>query len=159
MVARPLPPNDERTLRVNLAQVDSVNLYEITENELETMENGPPTHDLNFAISLFTISITVAIALVTSGFKSERAELIFIIVGIIAFIASLYLVSRWWQANKSFKKVASSIRGRKHSNTDRAPGVPEFQSKQPEFKTAELLMNIENALAKHQSAFKNKSEK
>ena len=146
MVARPLPPNDERTLRVNLAQVDSVNLYEITENELETMENGPPSHDLNFAISLLTIAITVAIALVTSGFKSENAELIFIIVGIIAFIASLYLVSRWWQANRSFKKVASSIRGRK-------------RSKQPESKTAELLIKIEDTIAKHQSDLKNKSEK
>ena len=127
MVAHPLPPNDERTLRVNLAPVDSVNIYEITENELETMEKGPPTHDLNFAISLSTIAITIAIALVTSGFKSATAELIFIIVGIIAFIASLYLASRWWQANRSFKKVASVIRDRKRSNTARTTEEAELR--------------------------------
>ena len=127
MVAHPLPPNDERTLRVNLAPVDSVNIYEVTENELETMENGPPSHDLNFAISLLTIAITVAIALVTSGFKSATAELIFIIVGIIAFIASLYLASRWWQANRSFKKVASVIRDRKRSNTARTTEEAELR--------------------------------
>ena len=127
MVAHPLPPNDERTLRVNLAPVDSVNIYEVTENELETMENGPPSHDLNFAISLLTIAITVAIALVTSGFKSATAELIFIIVSIIAFIASLYLASRWWQANRSFKKVASVIRDRKRSNTARTTEEAELR--------------------------------
>ena len=127
MVAHPLPPNDERTLRVNLAPVDSVNIYEVTENELETMENGPPSHDLNFAISLLTIAITVAIALVTSGFKSATAELIFIIVGIIAFIASLYLASRWGQANRSFKKVASVIRDRKRSNTARTTEEAELR--------------------------------
>ena len=138
MVAHPLPPNDERTLRVNLAPVDSVNIYEVTENELETMENGPPSHDLNFAISLLTIAITVAIALVTSGFKSATAELIFIIVGIIAFIASLYLASRWWQANRSFKKVASVIRDRKRSNTART--TEEAESRQ-------AIETIRNGLA------------
>ena len=60
MHQQPSPPNEERILRVNLSRVESINLYELAENELETLEKGPPNHDFNCAISLISTVLRIS---------------------------------------------------------------------------------------------------
>ena len=69
------PPNDERTVRVNIGRVESIDLYELTENELETLEKGPPNQDFNYAISLISTVFAFLVAWATSDFKSDKIEI------------------------------------------------------------------------------------
>ena len=62
------PPSDERTLRADLVRVESIVLYEVTENELEALEKGPPNQDLNYAISLISTVLAFGVAWATSDF-------------------------------------------------------------------------------------------
>ena len=107
------PPSDERTLRADLVRVESIVLYEVTENELEGLEKGPPNQDLNYAISLISTVLAFGVAWATSDFKSDAIEIIVILYSVGAVIASSYLMFRWRDAKKSFNTVVSTIRDRK----------------------------------------------
>ena len=115
MHQQPSPPNEERTLRANLSRVESIDLYELTENELETLEKGPPNQDFNYAISLISTVFAFLVAWATSDFKSDKIEIIVILYSIGAVIASSYLMFRWRDAKKSFNTVVSTIRDRRRS--------------------------------------------
>ena len=107
------PPNDERTVRVNIGRVESIDLHELTENELETLEKGPPNQDFNYAISLISTVFAFLVAWATSDFKSDKIEIIVILYSIGAVITSSYLMFRWRDAKRSFNKVVAAIRDRK----------------------------------------------
>lgn len=103
----------EKPLRVRRGRVDSVDLFEIKEHELELLENGEPTGiHLNFAIFLFSIAISCILSLATATFNSERIENVFLFTSIIGLLGSLYLFILWWRGRKSIKSIISKIRNR-----------------------------------------------
>ena len=58
MVNHKSPVSDEKHLVVRRGRVDSVDLYEVKENELELLEKGAPaTLQLNFAIFLYSLNL------------------------------------------------------------------------------------------------------
>ena len=55
---------------IRRGRVDSLNIYEVKEHELELLEKGSAgTLQFNFAIFLFSIALTCIIALATADFK------------------------------------------------------------------------------------------
>ena len=134
MVEHPSRPNNEKSIPVRRGRVDSVNLYEVKEEELELLEKGSPAAlQLNFAIFLFSIAVTCAVALATSTFKSQIVKLIFAIVSVVGILQGAYLIISWWRARTPIAKVVATIRDRINGNSIAAQvqEEPETQPKDP----------------------------
>lgn len=105
--------NTEKSLRVRRGRVDSVNLYEVKENELELLENGEPTSlQLNFSIFLLSIAFSGILTLCTATFSQPILQNTFLFVSIIGIIVGLYLLLMWWKGRKSIKTVIQTIKNR-----------------------------------------------
>lgn len=112
----------EKPLRVRRGRVDSVDLYEIKEHELELLENGEPTGiHLNFAIFLFSTAVSCILTLSTATFESTRIENVFLFTSIIGLLGSLYLFILWWRGRKSIKSIIRKIRNRIPSDNTGQP--------------------------------------
>ncbi|MDI1234099.1 MAG: hypothetical protein PSX81_07450 [bacterium] len=105
--------NTDNTLLVRRGRVDSVNLYEVKENELEILENGEETViQLNFAIFLLSIAFSGILTLCSATFKSKLLENTFLFSTIIGAILGVYLLLMWWIGRKSIKKIIKTIKNR-----------------------------------------------
>ena len=105
--------NTNKALRVRRGRVDSVNLYEVKENELELLENGEPTSlQLNFAIFLLSLAFSGTLTLCSATFAKPILQTIFLFVTIIGIILGLYLLIMWWNGRKSIKSVIQVIKDR-----------------------------------------------
>jgi len=113
MVNQNSPLSDEKHLVVRRGRVDSVDLYEVKENELELLEKGAPaTLQLNFSIFLFSIAITAIVALATTTFKWPIVETIFTFISVIGVLMGAYLMISWWRTKESIAEVIRKIRNR-----------------------------------------------
>jgi len=113
MIKNNSPLSDEKHLIVRRGRVDSVDLYEIKENELELLEKGSPaTLKLNFAIFLFSIALACIIALATTTFKWPIIESIFTFISVIGVLMGAYLLISWWRTKTSIAEVISRIKNR-----------------------------------------------
>lgn len=105
--------NSEKSLRVRRGRVDSVNLYEVKENELEILENGEPTSlQLNFSIFLLSLAFSGILTLCSATFSTELLQNIFLFVTIIGTLLGLYLLLMWWKGRKSIKTIIQTIKNR-----------------------------------------------
>lgn len=112
MVTLDSPQSDEKVL-VRRGRVDSVNLYEVKEHELELLEKGQVgTLLLNLGIFLFSIAFTCIAALATADFRWPIAEIIFIFIIVVGILVGLCLILIWWNTKQSIKNVISTIRNR-----------------------------------------------
>lgn len=125
------PHSDEKVL-VRRGRVDSVNLYEVKEHELELLENGAAgTLQFNFAIFLFSIALTCIAALATADFKWEIVKSIFVFTTVVGLVVGSYLMLSWWRTRTSLKEVVSVIRNRLNGEFPviEIPESPETQPK------------------------------
>lgn len=105
--------NSDKSLRVRRGRVDSVNLYEVKENELEILENGETAGlQLNFSIFLLSIAFSGILTLCTATFSSTILQNVFLFVVIIGIILGIYLLLMWSKGRKSIKSVIQKIKDR-----------------------------------------------
>jgi len=105
--------NSEKSFRIRRGRVDSVDLYEVKENELELLENGEPTSlQLNFAIFLLSLAFSGIITLCTATFVRPILQNTFLFISIIGVFVGLYLLLMWWKGRKSIKTVIKTIKDR-----------------------------------------------
>lgn len=105
--------NLEKTLKVRRGRVDSVDLYEVKENELDLLENGESISlQLNFAIFLLSLAFSGILTLGTATFKLQILQTIFLFVTIVGSIVGLYLLLMWRKGRKSIKAVIKTIKDR-----------------------------------------------
>jgi len=103
----------DKSLRVRRGRVDSVNLYEVKENELEILENGEPTSiQLNFAVFLLSLAFSGILTLCTATFTKPIIENTFLFVSIIGIVGGIFLILMWWNGRKSIKTVIQIIKDR-----------------------------------------------
>jgi hypothetical protein len=101
----------ESQLRVRRGRVESVDLYEIKDTELELMERGSPADlQLNFAIFLLSLAISGVCALATATFKSPKVEIAFMVATFCGGFMGLYLLVAWWRNRTSLRDVCKRIR-------------------------------------------------
>ena len=99
--------------RIRRARVDSLDLYEITEDELNTLDHGSPESlFLLFASNLITIAISFFIALTTTKIESDRTYIFYVIVTVLTFICGLFLITLWFIKHRSSTSVCKKIRKR-----------------------------------------------
>lgn len=105
---------DDEVLRVRRAKVDSVDLYEIKDHELDQLETGSPGDvQLNWAVFLLSLAFASITTLATvENFVHPMAENVFLFVAIVGIILGLYLISEWYRMRKSLKSLCTKIRQR-----------------------------------------------
>lgn len=102
-----------KSLKVRKGLVDSVDLYEVKEHELEILANGESTGIyLNLSIFLFSISASAIISLATAEFKAYRTEMAFLFVAILGILVGLVLIILWWINRKSIATIIKRIKDR-----------------------------------------------
>lgn len=115
-VGKDLAPSDiegSTALRVRRGRVESVDLYEIKDNELELFEKGSPSDlQLNFAIFLVSLAFSAICSLATATFPDLTVKTIFIVVSICGVLLGAYLLISWWRTRTSLKEVCVKIRER-----------------------------------------------
>lgn len=116
---------DAKEFVVIRGRVDSVEIYEVKENELEILEKGSPANiQLNFAIFLFSTAFSAVAAVLTCDFKYRLGEMVFVFTGIIGVLLGAYLFISWWRTRESISKVVKKIRDR-IPTPPTAPEAPE----------------------------------
>jgi hypothetical protein len=107
------PALDKQQIRVRRGRVESVDLYEIKENELELLEKGAPSGlFLNFAIFLLSLAFCAITALSTATFANPSMETLFLIVSVVGVLGGVFLFILWWRTRESIAQVVRDIRGR-----------------------------------------------
>ena len=82
--------SDGQVVRIRRGRVDSVDLYEIKDSELDVLEKGSPADlQLNFAIFLLSIAASTITSLYTATFASATVQNVFTLVSIVG-ISSAY---------------------------------------------------------------------
>ncbi|MCY3741260.1 MAG: hypothetical protein OXH00_09595 [Candidatus Poribacteria bacterium] len=128
------PYRDEKPL-IRRGRVDSLDIYEVKEHELELLENGSAgTLQFNFAIFLFSIALTCIAALATADFKWEIVKSIFVFTTVVGLVVGSYLMLSWWRTRTSLKEVVSVIKNRINGQIPdvQIPEEPETQPKKPQ---------------------------
>lgn len=107
-------PLDENQPVIKRGRVDSLNIFEIREDELNTIEKGSTTSlYLNFSIFLLSIAASFLIALLTSDFKDKLFTFtIFCVVTAVGFAIGIILLVMWFREKDEFKEVIKTIRQR-----------------------------------------------
>lgn len=105
------PPSDR--LSVNRAKVESIDLYEVTDHELNILEKGSEGGlYLNFSLFLISAAISFFITLTTTTIDNERQFTVFCVIAFSFTIGSMILALLWWKSRESVKSITNSIRQR-----------------------------------------------
>lgn len=106
-------PDLGEKLIVRRGRVDSVDLYEVKENELELLEKGlPASLQLNFAIFLLSIAFSAILTLATATIKWPIMETVFVVVAVIGILLGVYLLISWRRTRTSIAGTIATVRNR-----------------------------------------------
>ncbi len=100
-------------LIVRRGRVDSVDLFEVKENELELLEKGSPAGlQLNFSVFLLSIAFSSILTLATATVKWPIMEIVFVVIAVIGILLGIYLLISWWKTKSCIAKIIVIIRER-----------------------------------------------
>jgi hypothetical protein len=110
------PQNDSglgEKLVVRRGRVDSVDLFEIKENELDLLEQGSPaTLQLNFAIFLLSLAFSAIVTLTTVDLPQGVIRTIYVVIAVVGVLLGGYLLLMWWRTRQSIDEIVAKIRKR-----------------------------------------------
>ena len=99
--------------RIRRGRVESVDLYEIKDSELELFRKGSPADlQLNFAIFLISIAFTAIAALSAAAFTSPNVHTTFIVIAVVGILLGVYFLISWGRNRTSLTSVCDRIRER-----------------------------------------------
>ena len=128
MTELPKEGGEQKETRIRRGRVESVDLYEIKDSELDILEKGSPTAlQLNFAIFLLSIAFAAVCTVLTATFENKIIETIFVVVSVAGFMIGSYLLIAWWRNRTSLKLICMRIRERIEANARKSP--PDVQPK------------------------------
>jgi len=105
--------SDSKPPRIRRGRVESVDLFEIKEHELELFQKGSPADlHLNFSIFLLSLAFTSIAALATATFQNENVHTTFIVIGVVGVILGAYFLIAWWRNRTPLSLVCKRIRER-----------------------------------------------
>src|ERR1035437_7038254 len=103
----------ERKINIIRGEVDSLILYEVMEDELTTLENGPSSSIyLNMAIALLTLSLSFFASIFTVTFKTTITFIIFLVIALVSFFSGIGYLIIWYKTRQSYTSIADKIRAR-----------------------------------------------
>lgn len=99
--------------RIRRGRVDSLSLYEITESELQSLQEGSPASLLlNFAVFCWSTMLSFLVALMTTDIKSDRTFTVFVCISLITGLAAVVLTVLWWKQHRSTRSIVKKIKER-----------------------------------------------
>lgn len=109
----PANESGEKMPRIKRGRFDSLNLYEITDDELRSLEEGSPSSlHLNFAIALLSTAASFVATLATAEVKSELAMFVFVAIIVVGFAMGGFLMLHWWRTRRSISEIVARIKRR-----------------------------------------------
>lgn len=98
--------------KIRRGKVDSLTLYEITDDELNILERGSPSSTyLNFSIFFISVGLSFLTSLLTAD-VTDRIFSVFCIVTGIGFSIGFVLFTIWWRTAGDLDGVCKKIRER-----------------------------------------------
>lgn len=98
---------------IRRAKFDRLDIYEISDSELQLLERGSPDSlFLNFAIFLLSSSIALLVALLTTNIEATRVFNTFVIITVVGFIGGTLLLALWGWHRRSRATIFEQIRRR-----------------------------------------------
>jgi hypothetical protein len=112
-----MPPNSDPNLGekigVRRCKVDSVDIFEVKEHELDLLEQGSPASlQLNFAIFLISIAFSSILTLTTAKVNFPIFQTVYVVVAVVGILLGGYLFVSWWRTKTSIKSIVATIKGR-----------------------------------------------
>ena len=124
---RPKPPV------IHYAPLKDVNIYEISEAELEKLADGPPGQlHLNFALALLPTALTLFVTIQTIEIAESRIYHGYWIAFWLLFVQGLISLFRWWSTSGSTRDLAREIRSRMPAREEIGEQLPEPPPTAPE---------------------------
>lgn len=95
-------------------RIPSIDLYQVSEDELNRIEEGYAHvgQDFSFAIASLSIGASFVVALLSAS-VSDRVFSFFVSIIIISGVVFLYTGIRWWSNRKKAPDAIAKIRSRK----------------------------------------------
>lgn len=110
---------------IQRGSVASLSLYEVTDYELELLEQGSPASlFLNFAIFLLSVGISLAVTITTSVINNDRLFTLYSVCAVVGLVGGTLLLGLWYRTRRSMKALCAKIRGRILQDVER-PGPPD----------------------------------
>jgi hypothetical protein len=104
---------ESKPLVVRRGRVQSVDLYEIKDTELDVLEKGSPADlQLNFAVFLLSLAANGICTLATATFTTSAVQTLFMIATVVGLIGGTYLIVSWWRNRISLTDLCARIRSR-----------------------------------------------
>lgn len=100
-------------IKVNRKSIDSLDVFEITEDELQQLEAGSPSSTiLNFSIFALSSGLSLLSSLMSLSTTSDRVYVTILTLCAIGLFSGVVLLSVWLRMRRSSKKIVSRIRDR-----------------------------------------------
>lgn len=113
-------PSNTGEIKIDIARLGSIQVYQITEDELNMIEMGTPSSNyLNFSVALLSIFISFLITLLTTKIENDRTFAFFLLTAIVTFVVGVILLLIWLKSRNSSKSVFNKIRARKSDDAIR----------------------------------------
>lgn len=105
---------DEKGFTIKRGKVDSLSIYEVSENELSIIEKGSSNSIyLNFSIFLLSTAASFLIALLTGDYTNKLLTYItFICLTVIGFVIGGFLLILWLKKKDDFAQVIERVKDR-----------------------------------------------
>lgn len=115
-----------KTLIIRRGIVESVDLYEIKDSELDSLEKGTSAElQLNFSIFLISTAFSAVTSLFTATFADASVKTTYIVVAVVGTLLGAYLMIAWWRAKNEVKVLCKTIRLRISQTELRAKATDE----------------------------------
>lgn len=102
-------------ITIDRARINSITLYDVTEDELSIIERGSPSSNyLNFSIALLSIGISGLVSLFTTKIENVVTLIVFVCATIICLIIGIFLLVLWRKFSKGSDDIFQKIRSRKN---------------------------------------------
>jgi hypothetical protein len=99
--------------RIRWGRLSSLDIYEVTKEELDALEQGAPCSlFLNLAIAFASTGVSFFTALVTGTISSGVLFDIFVIIVAVSLAAGTVMTLLWWRSQTSLKELTQKIRRR-----------------------------------------------
>jgi NADH:ubiquinone oxidoreductase subunit K len=99
--------------RIVRGQVDSLSLFEITDYELEVLEQGAPNAIfLNFAVFFISIALSFLITLMTVTSVSTKTFIVFVVFTVVGFAVGGVLLVLWYRTRSKISVLVQKIKAR-----------------------------------------------
>lgn len=104
---------DGFTIAIRRAKIDTLIIYEISEDELRMIEHGSPDSIyLTIAISLISFASAIFCSLLSTEIVSQTVMTTYVLIVIIGFVSGAILLILWKRTNSSVSACIAIIRKR-----------------------------------------------